>query len=60
MAMNVLDIFLNHRLLTKYSGKDLTKFLQGVCTNDVHKLQKHGDCIAAAFLTPKVTIEYDC
>ena len=42
-------------LLSIYSsGKDTKKFLQGVCTNDTSKLKKHGDCIAAAFLTPKV------
>ena len=39
------------------SGTDVTKFLQGVCTNDVNKLKNHGDCIAAAFLTPKVIIK---
>ena len=38
------------------SGTDVKKFLQGVCTNDVNKLKNHGDCIAAAFLTPKVII----
>ena len=34
-------------------GKDAVKLLQGICTQDVTDLGKYGDCIAAAFLTPK-------
>lgn len=41
-----------NRIFYRISGVDSRKFLQGICTNDVNKLDKHGDCIAAAFLTP--------
>lgn len=34
-------------------GRDAVKLLQGICTNDVTDLHARGDCIAAAFLTPK-------
>ena len=36
------------------SGDDAKKFIQGLCTNDVMNLNSIGDCVAAAFLSPKV------
>ena len=45
-------IIVPNRIFYRISGVDSRKFLQGICTNDVNKLDKHGDCIAAAFLTP--------
>ena len=41
-----------NRVFYRVSGIDSKKYLQGICTNDVNKLDKHGACIAAAFLTP--------
>lgn len=41
------------------SGADSRKFLQGQCTNDINLLKKHGDSIAAAFLTTKGRIFTD-
>jgi folate-binding protein YgfZ len=41
------------RAYVEITGKDTTKFLQGICTNDISKLTNHGDCLAAAFLTTK-------
>jgi hypothetical protein len=42
------------------TGSDASKFLQGICTNDVTaKLVHHGDVIAAAFLTTKGRILAD-
>lgn len=35
------------------SGADTKKFLQGLTTNDMNKLEKPNDCVATAFLTPK-------
>ena len=57
LSRQSLDKFIvNNEKFNSYSGTDVTKFLQGVCTNDVNKLKNHGDCIAAAFLTPKVKL----
>ena len=42
------------------TGSDASKFLQGICTNDVSgKLVTHGDVMAAAFLTTKGRILAD-
>eukprot|EP01032_Pedospumella_encystans_P008751 gene8751-10353_t len=35
------------------NGVDAKKFLQGLCTNDMHNLKSPGDALAAALLTPK-------
>lgn len=45
--------------IIEVSGPDSTKFLQGLCTNQVNQLKSHGDCIPAAFLTPKGRIFVD-
>jgi len=39
--------------LNLFSGVDAKKFLQGLCTNDMHNLKNPGDALAAALLTPK-------
>jgi folate-binding protein YgfZ len=39
--------------LLEVSGADTTKFLQGLCSNDLAMLSKCGDALPAAFLTPK-------
>ena len=41
------------------TGKDTTKFLQGICTNDITKLEGNNTSIAAAFLTTKGRILAD-
>lgn len=41
------------RAYLEVQGRDSVKLLQGICTNDVTDLGAQGDCIAAAFLTPK-------
>eukprot|EP01040_Poterioochromonas_malhamensis_P005694 gene5694-6120_t len=50
---------LTDRKILKVSGADCKKFIQGQCTNDVNLLKKHGDSIAAAFLTTKGRIFAD-
>lgn len=45
--------------IIEISGPDSTKFLQGLCTNQVSQLKAHGDCVPAAFLTPKGRIFVD-
>jgi folate-binding Fe-S cluster repair protein YgfZ len=45
--------------IIEISGPDSTKFLQGLCTNQVSQLKSHGDCVPAAFLTPKGRIFVD-
>lgn len=43
----------------KISGKDKSKFLQGLCSNDLNLLQNHGDCIASVFLSSSGRIIVD-
>ena len=43
----------------KISGKDKSKFLQGLCSNDVNLLKNHGDCIASVFLSSNGRIIVD-
>ena len=52
ISSSLSTIIVPNRIFYRVSGVDSRKFLQGICTNDVNKLDKHGDCIAAAFLTP--------
>jgi len=40
-------------------GSDTVKFLQGIFTNDLHKLQSNGDVLYGAFLTHKGRILAD-
>ena len=50
-------IYVPDRKFIEISGKDCIKFLQGICTNNLTKLEKHGDCIPAAFLNTKVQFD---
>ena len=54
-----ISVAIPDRAYVEVTGKDTTKFLQGICTNDISKLTNHGDCIAAAFLTTKGRILAD-
>ncbi len=50
---------LDNNKYIKISGKDKSKFLQGLCSNDVNLLKNHGDCIASVFLSSSGRIIVD-
>lgn len=47
------SVYRQRNKFIEVGGVDATKFLQGMCTNDVALLKKEGDCIATSFLTTK-------
>ncbi len=50
-------IHLPTRGLLEIRGKDATKFLQGLITNHMPRIEKGGSGFLAAFLSPKVRTE---
>ena len=45
---------LSHRSTVVITGKDSIKFLQGLTTNQMSKIEKGGDGLYSSFLTPQV------
>lgn len=51
-------IHLPTRGLLQIHGKDASKFLQGLITNHMPRIENGGGGFLAAFLSPKVNISY--
>jgi len=55
----ITKIRIPDRMFIEVKGKDTKAFLQGLCTNDVNKLVRKNDSIAASFLNTKGRIMAD-